>query len=130
VGESDATRLLGHGAADFGDAVADADDRGLAGGVEVAAAVGGGDPAAFAADGDGIVFAKIAGKKRGGVAGGAHWKIVAERVNGGLCGGWSVGEETQAKAHATGGADVAERATLDGNGEGVGYSFAGWEDEL
>ena len=22
------------------------------------------------------------------------------------------------------------RAKLDGNGEGVGYSFAGWEDEL
>jgi len=78
VGEGDATRLLGHGAADFGDTVADADDRGLAGGVEVAAAVGGDDPAAFAADGDGIVFAKIAGKKRGKVAGGAHSKIVAE----------------------------------------------------
>jgi len=80
VGEGDATRLLGHGATDFGDTVADADDGGLAGGVEVAAAVGGDDPAAFAADGDGVVFAKIAGEKRGRVEGGGHWKIVAEGV--------------------------------------------------
>lgn len=78
VGEGDAIRLLGHSAADFGNAVADADDGGLAGGVEVAAAIGGDDPAAFTANGDRIVFAKIAGKKRGGVDGGAHWKIVAE----------------------------------------------------
>ena len=80
VGEGDAARLFGHGAADFGDSVADADDGGLAGGVEVAAAVGGDDPAAFAADGDGIILAKIAGKKRGGMDGGAHSKIVAEAV--------------------------------------------------
>jgi hypothetical protein len=78
VGEGDATRLLGHGAADFGYTVTNADDSGLTGGVEVAAAVGGNDPATFAADGDGIVFAKIPGKKRGGVDGDAHWKIVAE----------------------------------------------------
>ena len=83
VGEGDAIGLFGHSAADFQDAVADADNGGLAGGVEVAAAVGGDDPATFAADGDGIIFAKIAGKKRGGVTGGAHWKIVAERVDGG-----------------------------------------------
>jgi hypothetical protein len=130
VSEGDATRLLGHGSADFGDTVADADDGGLAGGVEVAAAVGRDDPAAFATDGDGIVFAKIAGEKRGGVDSGGHWKIVAERVKGGLRGGWGFGAETQAKAYATSGADVEERATLDGSGEGVGYSFAGWEDEL
>jgi len=80
VGEGNATRLFGHGAADFGDPVANADDSGLAGGVEEAAAVGGDDPAAFAANGDGIIFAKIAGKKRGGVDGGAHSKIVAEAV--------------------------------------------------
>ena len=80
VGKGDAIRLLGHGATDFGDAVADADDGGLAGGVEVAATVGGGDPAAFAANGDGIILAKIAGKKGGGVDSGAHWKIVAEGV--------------------------------------------------
>ncbi len=112
VGEGDATRLLGHGAADFGDTVADADDGGLAGGVEVAAAVGGDDPAAFAADGDGIVFAKIAGEKRGGVDGGAHSKIVAEAMVRRV------------------GRDDGERAKLDGSGEWVGYSFAGWEDEL
>jgi predicted metalloprotease with PDZ domain len=81
VGEGDATRLLGHGAADFGNTVADADDGGLAGGIEVAAAIGGDNPAAFAADGDGVVFAKIAGKKRGGADGGAHSKIVAEAAN-------------------------------------------------
>lgn len=78
VGEGEAARLFGHGAADFADTVADADDGGLAGGVEVAAAVGGDDPAAFAADGDGIILAKITGKKRGRMDGGAHSKIVAE----------------------------------------------------
>ena len=78
VGEGDAIGLLGHGAADFWDTVADADDGGLPGGVEEAAAVGGDDPAAFAADGDGIIFVKITGKKRGGADGGAHLKIVAE----------------------------------------------------
>ena len=78
VGEGDATRLFGHGTADFLDAVANADDGGLAGGVEVAAAVGGDDPAAFATDSDGIILAKIAGKERGGADGGAHSKIVAE----------------------------------------------------
>jgi len=108
VGKGDATRLFGHGAADFWYAVADADDSGLAGSVEVAAAVGSDDPAAFAANGDGIILAKIAGEKRGGVDGGGHWKIVAERVNGGLCGGWSFGAGTQAKAYVTSGAEVAE----------------------
>lgn len=78
VGEGDATRLFGHGAADFGDTVANADNGGLAGGVKEAAAVGGDDPAAFAANGNGVIFAKITGKKRGGVRSGAHWKIVAE----------------------------------------------------
>jgi len=78
VGEGDAIGLLGHSAADFANTVTDADDGGLAGGVEVAAAVGGNDPAAFAANGDGIIFAKIAGKKRRGADGGAHSKIVAE----------------------------------------------------
>ena len=72
VGERDTTRLIGHGAADFGDPVADADDGGLTGGIKVAAAVGIDDPAAFAANGDGIILAKIAGEKRGGVDGGGH----------------------------------------------------------
>jgi hypothetical protein len=42
------------------------------------------------------------------VDGGAHWKIVAERMNGGLCSGWSFGEGTQAEARATRCAEVAE----------------------
>ena len=58
--------------------MADADDGGLAGGVEIAAAVGGDNPATFPANGDWIIFAKIAGKKRGGADGSAHSKIVAE----------------------------------------------------
>jgi len=78
VGEGNPIGLLGHGAADFRDTVADADDGGLAGSVEIAAAIGVDDPAAFAAHGDGIIFAKIAGKKRRGAAGSAHSKIVAE----------------------------------------------------
>lgn len=78
VGKGDAVGLLGHGTADFRDTVANADDSGLAGGVEVTAAVSGDDPATFAANGDGIIFAKIAGKKRGGVNCSGHSKIVAE----------------------------------------------------
>src|SRR5258708_35508782 len=78
VGEGNPIGLLGHGAADFRNTVADADDGGLAGSVEVAAAIGVDDPAAFAEHGDGIIFAKIAGKKRRGAAGSAHSKIVAE----------------------------------------------------
>ena len=112
VGKGDATRLLGHGAADLGDTVADADDGGLAGGIEIAAAVGGDDPAAFTADGDGIIFAKIAGKERGGMESGAHLKIVAEAA------------ERRVEA------GTGERAKLDGTGEGVGYSFAGLEAEI
>ena len=110
VGKGDAIGLLGHSAADFANPVADADNGGLAGGVEVAAAVGGDDPAAFSALGDGIIFAKIAGKKRGGADGGAHSEIVAEAAE--------RGDEAQ----------EGERAKLDGDGEGVGYSFAGLED--
>src|SRR5467141_3824961 len=41
VRESDLRRLLGHGAADFGDSVTDTDNGGLAGRVKKAAAVGG-----------------------------------------------------------------------------------------
>ena len=42
------------------------------------------------------------------------------------------GAETQAKAYATSGADVSEsgESHVDGDSEWVGYSFAGWEDEL
>jgi hypothetical protein len=52
VREGNLRGLFRHGAADFGDTVADADDGGLAGGVEVAAAARIGDPAAFAAHSD------------------------------------------------------------------------------
>jgi hypothetical protein len=44
------------------DSVADADDRGLARSVEIAAAIGADDPGAFAADGGGKVFVKVAGE--------------------------------------------------------------------
>lgn len=54
VSKSDAIGLLGHGAADFGDAVANTDDGGLAGSVKIAAAFGVDDPTAFAANSDGI----------------------------------------------------------------------------
>jgi hypothetical protein len=111
VGKGDAIGLLGHGAADFRDTVADADDSSLTGGVEVATAVGGDDPATFTANSDGIIFAKIAGKKRRGVNRSAHSKIVAEA----------------AKRREKNG--TAERAKLDENGEGMGYFFAGLEDE-
>jgi predicted metalloprotease with PDZ domain len=121
VGEGDAIGLLGHGAADFGNAVADADDSGLAGGVEVAAAVGGDDPAALAANGDRIIFAKIAGKERRGADGGTHSKIVAEQVSGGLCGGLSFGKETQAKACANGCADVTENGEASWTGTARGW---------
>ena len=57
VREGQLRRLVGHGAADFRDAVADADYRGLAAGVEVAAAILIDDPTAFAAYGHGIRFA-------------------------------------------------------------------------
>ncbi len=63
VGEGDLRRLFGHRAPDFGDAVADADDGGLAGSVEKPAAVGGENPGAFAANRDRQVFAKISGKQ-------------------------------------------------------------------
>jgi hypothetical protein len=82
VGKGDAIGLLGHGLADFGDAVADADDGGLAGGVEESAAIGGDDPGTFAAHGDRVILAKIAGKERGGGDSGGHWKIVAEGMHG------------------------------------------------
>ena len=65
VRECDLRRLLGHRSPDFGDAMADADDRGLSGGVQQAPPVGGVDPAAFAANGDGEGLAQISGKERG-----------------------------------------------------------------
>lgn len=64
MGKGELRGLLGHGAADFRDAVADVNDGGLAGGVQEPAAVGGEKPGAFAANSDGKGFAKIARKKR------------------------------------------------------------------
>ncbi len=62
VGEGELRGLRGHGLADFGDAVANADDGGLSGGVEVFAVVGGEDPAALGAHGGGVIFGEIAGE--------------------------------------------------------------------
>jgi hypothetical protein len=62
VGKGNAIGLLGHGAADFGHAVTNTDDRGLAGSVKIAAAFGVNDPTAFTPDSDGILFAEIARK--------------------------------------------------------------------
>jgi hypothetical protein len=59
VRESELRGLFGHGAADFGDAVPDADYRSLPRRVEKAASGLIHDPAAFAAHSNGIVFAKI-----------------------------------------------------------------------
>jgi len=61
--KSDLRRLLGHGAADFGDSVTDADDSGLAGSVKKAAAVGRDDPATVPTNCNGIGFLEIAGEK-------------------------------------------------------------------
>ena len=67
VGEGELRGLGGNGGGDFGDAVANVDDRGGAGGVEKFATVLGIEPAALAADGDGKVLAKIAREERGSV---------------------------------------------------------------
>jgi len=63
VCEGNLRRLLGHGAADFRNTVTDADNRGLAGSVEVSAAVGRDDPATLTTHGNGIGFLEIAGEK-------------------------------------------------------------------
>src|SRR5208283_5405348 len=62
VREGDIVGLFGHGPADLRNAVADADNRGLAGSVQVAAPVGGNYPTAFAAHCHRILFSEIAGK--------------------------------------------------------------------
>jgi hypothetical protein len=77
VREAQLRGLLGHGAADFGDAVADADYGGLAAGVEVTTAILIDDPAAVAANRDGILFAKIS-REEGGVGRHDNKRIVAE----------------------------------------------------
>jgi hypothetical protein len=62
VREGDIVGLFGHGAANLWNAVADADNRGLAGSVQIAAAVGGDYPTAFAAHRNRILLSEIAGK--------------------------------------------------------------------
>src|SRR5229473_338447 len=77
VREGELRGLCGHGAADFGDAVADADYRGLAGSVEETAAILIDDPATFATGGDGIRLAKVS-REEGGVGRHGDRRIVAE----------------------------------------------------
>jgi hypothetical protein len=63
VRKSDLRGLLGHGAADFLNAVADADDRSLPGSIQEAPAIGRNNPAAFTAKGNRKRLLKMAGKK-------------------------------------------------------------------
>ena len=65
MGKRKPRSLFRHRAADFAHAVADADYRGLARGIEVSPSPGVNDPAALAANGDGKVLAEIARKERG-----------------------------------------------------------------
>lgn len=67
VSKGDLGGLRGHGVGDGLDAVADADDSGLARGIEIFLTVGGDDPGAFAANGDGKRFLEIARKESGRV---------------------------------------------------------------
>ena len=69
VGKGDLGGLRGHGVGDRLDAVTDADDSGLARGIEIFLAVGRDDPGAFAADGDVKRFFEIAGEESGGIEG-------------------------------------------------------------
>jgi hypothetical protein len=69
--------LLGHRPADFYDAVADVDYRGLAGGIEIAPAGVIDDPAAIASDCERVRFPKISGEE-GGVGRHDDKQIVAE----------------------------------------------------
>ena len=65
VREGDSRGLLGHGEANFGDAVANADDSRLTIRIEEAAAASVDDPAAFATDGEWILLAEISREERG-----------------------------------------------------------------
>ena len=78
VREGELRGLLGHGTADFCDAMTDVDYCGLAGRIEIAAAGLVSDPAAFTADGEGVSFSEIPREERGV---GRHdgRQIVAER---------------------------------------------------
>src|ERR1700741_1633400 len=76
--ERNLTGLCGHRAADFRHAVSDADHRGLAGGVQIAAAIRVKNPASFAAHSDRILLTEIPGKQRCRMRGRTHTGIVAE----------------------------------------------------
>ncbi len=52
MGEGDLRSLFGHGAPNFGDTVADADNCSLAGCIQQSSAIGGENPRAFTANGD------------------------------------------------------------------------------
>ena len=65
VREGELRGLLGHGASDFCNTVANVDHRGLAGGIEIAAAGLVDDRATFAADGDWVGLAEVPWKKSG-----------------------------------------------------------------
>src|SRR4030081_2681457 len=65
VREGELRGLVGHGTADFCDAVAVVDYCGLAGGIEVAAAGLVDDPTALAADGDWVSISEISREERG-----------------------------------------------------------------
>ena len=67
VGEGDLGGLRGHGVGDGLDAVADIDNGGLTGSVEIFLTVRGGDPGTFAADGGGKGLFEVAGEESGGV---------------------------------------------------------------
>ncbi len=77
VREGELRGLLGHGAADFCDAVTDIDHGSLPAGVEITASVLIDDPAALAPDGDWVGFAKIS-RKQGGVGRHDSRQIVTE----------------------------------------------------
>jgi hypothetical protein len=63
VREGDLRRLLGHGATDFRDTVADIDDGSLPGSVQEAASIGCDNPATFSTGRSGKRFLKVAGKE-------------------------------------------------------------------
>src|SRR6516162_11322682 len=82
VHKRDLTGLGSHRPADFLNAVSDADDSRLAGGVQIAAAGRVENPRALASHSDRVWFPKIPRKKRCRVGGRAHIRIVAEGPEG------------------------------------------------
>lgn len=79
MGEGELRGLRGHGAADFGDAMANIDDGGLARGIEESAPIGRKEAAAFSTDGGGERFVKMAREDRV-VGGHARWWCDCSRL--------------------------------------------------